>query len=97
MITTRALSKLAASNFFTHPRRDPDKQSRILSLFERIGGRPLDDYLCNRGRTRVLQFPIPSELDSIVGLCRRVLAEVYLMRHGDHLDFHLLRKSDVGS
>ena len=63
--------------FFTHPRRGPDEDSRILSLFAGIGVQPLVDYLCDRGRTRVLGFPIPSELDSIVGLCRRVLAEVY--------------------
>ena len=83
--------------FFTHPRLDPDEDSRILSLFAGIGVQPLVDYLCDRGRTRVLEFRIPSELHSIVGLCRRVLAEVYSMRHGDSLDFHLLRKSDVGS
>jgi gallate dioxygenase len=45
----------------------------------------------------VLQFPIPSEQDAIFQLCRRVLTEVYSMNRGDHIDFHFLRKSDVGS
>ena len=34
---------------------------------------------------------------AIVQLCRRVLTEVYSMRRGDDLDYHFLRKSDVGS
>ncbi len=82
-------------HFFAHRRRDPDEDSRILSLFEGIGVHPLVDYFCDRGRTRVLQFPIPVERDSIVGLSRRVLAEVYSMRRGDVLDYRLLKKADV--
>ena len=82
--------------FFAHPRHDPDEGSRILSLFSSIGIQPLVDNLCDRGRMRVLQFPIPSEQDAIFQLCRRVLTEVYSMRRGDHIDFHFLRKSDVG-
>jgi len=81
--------------FFTHPRLDPDEDSKILSLFAGIGLPPVVDYYCDRGRTRVLQFPISRKLESIVPLCRRVLTEVYSMREGDVLDYHLLRKSDV--
>jgi hypothetical protein len=81
-------------HFFTHPRR-PDEDLRIRSLFACISVQPLVDYVCDRGRTRVLQFPIPTERDSIVQLCKRVLAEVHSMRRGDVLDYHPLRKSDV--
>lgn len=84
-------------DFFAHPRRDPDEDSRILSLFAGIGLKPLVDYVCDRGRTRVLQFPIPSERDSIVALCRRVFIELYSMRRRDVLDYHFLRKSDVNT
>jgi len=84
-------------HFFAHPRRDPDEDSRILRLFANIGIQPLVDYLCDRGRARVLQFPIPSEQDAISQLCKRVLTEVYSMHRGDHIDFNFLRKSDVGS
>jgi hypothetical protein len=81
--------------FFPHPRRDPDEAGKLLSLFAGLGVQPHVDYLANGGRTRVLEFSIPSEHESIVGLCRRVLAEVYSMRRGDVLDYHPLRKADV--
>lgn len=81
--------------FFTHTRRDPNEDNKILSLFGSIGVQPAVDYFCNGGRTRVLNFPIPSERDSIVDLCRRVLTEVYAMRRGDLLDYHFLSKSEI--
>jgi hypothetical protein len=81
--------------FFAHPRHDPNEASRILTLFAGIGVQPHVDYLCDRGRTRVLEFSSPSEHQSIVALCRRVLAEVYSMRRGDVLDYYPLKKSDV--
>jgi hypothetical protein len=82
-------------HFFAHPRRDPDEDSKILALFASIGVQPLVDYLCDRGRTRVLQFPILRDGDVIAALCKRVLLEVYSMRRGDVLDYDFLRKSDV--
>jgi hypothetical protein len=82
-------------DFFAHPRRDPNEDESILSLFGRIEVQPVVDYFCDGGRTRVLQFPIPSEPDSIAGLCRRVLTEVYDMRRGDLLDYHFLSKSEI--
>ena len=69
--------------FFAHPRHDPNEASRSLALFEGIGVQPHGDYLCDRGRTRVLEFSIPSEPESIVQLCKRVLAQVYSMRRGE--------------
>lgn len=84
-------------HLFTHPRRDPDEASKILSLFADLGVRPLVDYLCDRGRTRVLQFPLPAEHDSLVDLCRRILTEVHSMRRGDALDYRFLKQSDLGS
>jgi hypothetical protein len=81
--------------FFAHPRRDPHEASKILSLFAGLGVQPHVDYFCDRDRTRVLEFPIPSGHESIAHLCRRVLAEVYSMRRRDVIDYHPLRKSDV--
>jgi hypothetical protein len=81
--------------FFPHPRRDPDEASRLLSLFAGIGVQPHVDYFANGGRTRVLAFSIPSDHESIVDLCRRVLVEVYSMRRGDVLDYHPLRRADI--
>lgn len=81
--------------FFAHPRRHPGEASRVLSLFAGIGVKPLVDYVCDRGRTRVLQFPVPGERDAIVALCKRVFVELYSMRRGDVLDYHFLRTSDL--
>jgi hypothetical protein len=81
--------------FVPHPRRDPDEAAKLLSLFAGLGVQPHVDYLANGGRTRLLEFSIPSDHESIVGLCRRVLSEVYSMRRGDVLDYHPLRKADV--
>jgi hypothetical protein len=81
-------------DFFAHPRRGTGEDAKILSLFAGIDVQPLADYLCDRGRTRVLQFPAPSDHDAIVGLCRRVLSEVYSMRRGDILDYQTLTNAD---
>jgi hypothetical protein len=84
-------------DFFAHPRRAPDEDSKILSIFAGLGVQPVVDYLCDRGRTRVLQFPIPRDRDAIVALCRRVLTEVYSMRRGDVVEYHPLKSADVGT
>jgi len=81
--------------FFTHPRRDPNEDNKILSLFGSIGVQPAVDYLCNGGRTRVLNFPVATKRDSIVDLCRQVFTQVYAMRRGDRLDYHFLSKSEI--
>jgi len=81
--------------FFAHPRHDPHEASKILTLFASIGVQPHVDYLCDRGRTRVLEFSIPSEQESIVHLCRRVLAEVYSLRRGDVLEYYPLKRADI--
>lgn len=81
--------------FFAHPRHDSHEASKILTLFSGIGVQPHVDYLCDRGRTRVLEFSIPSEQESIVHLCRRVLGEVYSMRRGDFLEYHPLKRADI--
>jgi hypothetical protein len=82
-------------SFFPRPRRDPGEAVRLLSLFAGIGVQPHVDYFSNGGRTRVLAFTIPNAPEAIVDLCKRVLTEVYSMRHGDVLDYHPLTKADV--
>lgn len=82
-------------HFFMRPRVDPDRDTKILALFVAVGLQPNADYLSDRGRTRVLAFPMECELDVIEQLCRRVLTEVYSMREGDALDYRALGKSDM--
>ena len=81
--------------FHPQARRDPGEAAGLLSLFAGVGVQPHVDYFANGGRTRVLAFTIPNAHEAIVGLCTRVLTEVYSMRHGDVLDYHPLRKADV--
>jgi hypothetical protein len=82
-------------SFFPHPRREPDKVGKLLALFAGLRVQPHVDYLANGGRTRVLEFSIPSEHESIVALCKRVLVEVHSMRRGDALVYYPLRKADL--
>jgi hypothetical protein len=81
--------------FFPHPQRHADETAKLLSLFAGIGVQPHVDSIANGGRTRVLEFSIPRERESIVNLCRRVLVEVYSMRRGDVLDYHPLKRADA--
>jgi hypothetical protein len=81
--------------FFLHPRRDPDGAGKLRSLFAGISVQPRVDYLADGGRTRRLEFSIPSEHEPIVHLCRRVLREVYSMRRGDVLEYYPLKRADV--
>lgn len=76
--------------FFTHPRLDPSKEKRILDLFVEIGTEPHVDYLCNGGRTRVLDFAISDSPVEIFDLCVRVLTEVHRIRRDDELEFSFL-------
>jgi hypothetical protein len=66
--------------FFAHPRHDPHEASKILTLFAGMGVQPHVDYLCDRGRTRVLEFSIPSEQQSIVDpdSVERIVSELHL-------------------
>jgi len=82
-------------HFFTQPRLDPDEDSKILSFFEALDLHPTEDYFSDGGRTRLLEFAISGDFDSIVQLCRRVLSHVYAMRQGDVLDYHFRRKADL--
>jgi len=81
--------------FFPRPRREPLEESRIRGLFASLGIEPHVDYLADRGRTRVLEFAVPDERESLTQLCKRVLVEVYEMKEGDTLQFSFLHETSV--
>lgn len=81
--------------FFTKPRREPDEESKIRSMFASIGTTPHVDYLSNGGRTRVLDFAIPDDLSIILNLCDRVFDEIYSIRYNDSLRYSFLLRSDI--
>jgi hypothetical protein len=84
-----------AMGFFPHPRREPLEESKIRGLFASLGIRPHVDYLSNRGRTRILKFPVPDQRELLTQLCKRVLVEVYDMKEGDTLRFHFLDETSA--
>jgi hypothetical protein len=81
--------------FFPHPRREPLEESKIRGLFASLGIRPHVDYLSDRGRTRILEFPVPDQRELLTQLCKRVLVEVYDMKEGDTLRFHFLDETSA--
>jgi hypothetical protein len=82
-------------SFFPHPRREPQKEVKIRALFESLGNSPSTDYLSDHGRTRMLDFPIPGDLEAILQLCGRVLSEVHGMRDTDSLRYSFSSSSDI--
>lgn len=50
---------------YTHPRRDAEEASRWLSLFAERDVQPQSDRLSDGGRTRTLEFPMPSDLETM--------------------------------
>jgi hypothetical protein len=71
--------------FFPNPRRDPGEEARIRALFQGVRIQPRDDYLADRGRTRVLSYPIGGSAEEIVALCIRILEEVHRLSPKDAL------------
>jgi hypothetical protein len=83
-------------HLYPDPRTEPEREGKIRRLFAGLGVSPHEDYLANRGRTRILAFAIPEAHDAIVSLCRRILTDVYGMRAGDALKYSSLARADVG-
>jgi hypothetical protein len=81
--------------FSPHPRVAPEEEAKIRALFASIGVVPRADYLADKGRTRILEFAAPAELEALLNLCSRVLTEVYAMRPSDCLKYSFLTKADV--
>lgn len=78
--------------FFPHPKLDPAEELKLLKFFEGIGIAPHVDYLADKGRTRILEFSIPSDPAEIIDLCVRVLTEVYEIRDDETLKYSFLQK-----
>jgi hypothetical protein len=72
---------------FLSPRTEPRQEARLRALLDSKGVKPHVDYLANRGRTRILEFPIPNSLDALHTLCSQILTEVFAMRENDFLKY----------
>jgi hypothetical protein len=74
-----------ALDLFMHPMRSIDENERVDRLMAERGAHPITDYLADRGRTRVLEYRLPAEAQSIVDLCGAVLATVYQVAPADEV------------
>jgi hypothetical protein len=81
--------------FFTHPHSAADPEPPIRALFAGMGVSPSTDNLIDRGRTRILAYPMPDDPTAVIGLCTAVLTGVYGLRADDALDYHPLRRSEL--
>jgi hypothetical protein len=65
---------------------EPDREAALRALCLSSGLTPAEDYLSDRGRTRVLVYPLrPGAELTIAGLTTRMFLDVYHMRRGDTL------------
>jgi len=88
-----SLQRRLGSVRFSHylnSKTEQAQESFIRGLFDEHGWTPLDDYLSNGGKTRVLSF-VANEGDNplaIAPLATRILCEAYSMRTDDTLSVH---------
>ena len=68
--------------------RRPGKTSRPLAHgHTQRGAKAQVDYLADKGRTRILEFPLPADAASIARICGDLLTGVYAMRADDLLRY----------
>ncbi len=75
------------ASFHIHWKINPEKEQKIRALFEGMCIDPKGDYLANKGRVRMLSYPLPPEETAMVDVAVRVLNEVYGIRESDELKF----------
>jgi hypothetical protein len=75
---------------FPHPRLNADRESQLGTACKEAGLSATQDYLSDRGRTRVLAYPASSlDAPSLLRLLTRIFLDVYGMRKGDVLRYDL--------
>jgi hypothetical protein len=74
--------------FFVDARLDTGREARIRSMFAAEHARTTKDYLCNGGRTRVLELAMPRSESLALELSGRLLREVYGLTSDDELVIH---------
>lgn len=74
-------------HLFTHPLRAADVNSRITSLIRDRGLTATTDYLSDKGRTRILHYPLPIDFRLITELAAEILTIGYAMSDRDEIIF----------
>ena len=81
--------------FYPHPKLDPTEELKLLKFFEGTDVVPHVNYLANKGRTRIMEFSIPSDPEEIVDLCVRILTKIYDIRDDETLEYSYLSRDDI--
>jgi hypothetical protein len=80
-------------SFFPKAKLEPERENKIRTTFRELGATPTEDYLSDRGKTRVLNYVLFLDRSLAASLCARLLREVYEMREEDELRFHFHSKN----
>lgn len=72
---------------FMHPLREPEKNSRLDQLIRARNLQTREDYLADKGRTRIISMVISEDQAGIVDLCAALLSDVLAICPGDQLAF----------
>lgn len=68
----------------------------IVDFFKTKGVDPHVDYLADRGRTRVLNFSVPDDVQALGNLCERIFVDIYGIRWDDILKFSPRSLQELG-
>jgi len=83
-----SLRKEAAGVAFVHflsAKTETVQEALVRRISSEYGCTPIEDYLSNRGRTRILCYRVADDAATITTIGSRILCEVYAMRGDDSL------------
>lgn len=81
-------------SFFPKVTLQSEREEKIRSIFRERGAAPTQDYLSDKGKTRILNYVLPRDQALTISLCGRLLGEVYDMRAEDELRFQFSPRRD---
>lgn len=74
-------------SLYMHPLREPEKNCRLDQLIRARNLHVREDYLADKGRTRIISVAVSEDEAEIVDLSAAVLSDVLAIRPGDELTF----------
>lgn len=70
----------------------PGEEDLIRTLFAENSLTPHTDYLAQHGRYRILAYPFPADAEKILGISKRLLADIYNIKSNETLEYYLHEK-----
>lgn len=74
---------------FTHPLRKQQENLRLNALLSKWSLTTDEDYLADKGRTRVLSASLPDDVGTIAKICAEVFTAVYQSAGDTELQFEV--------